>query len=184
LPGGWLMADSLHEMPAAQYPGAGPSILVFLLGWLAWLLLAATLELQEVLAGALVSLLVTLLSRAHLGIYAGVRFHAAAPLHLLAFLVVFLRALVLANFDMARRVLSPRLPIRPAIVEVETRMKSTLGRLLLTNAITLTPGTLSLDVLDNIILVHWVDCPPGLDMEEQTRAIVSGFERHLAGFLR
>ena len=158
-------------------------VLVFLLGWLAWLLLAGALTVEEVVAGALVSLLVTLLSGRHLAVYAGVRFTPNAVLHLFAFLAVFLRALVHANIDMARRVLSPALPIRPAVVEVETQLQSALGKLLLTNAITLTPGTLSIDVVGNRIKVHWVDCPPGLDMHGKTAAIVSGFERHLLGFL-
>ncbi|MGB5538590.1 MAG: Na+/H+ antiporter subunit E [Gammaproteobacteria bacterium] len=161
----------------------GHMVLVFLLGWLAWLLLAGTLAVEEIVAGALVSLLVTLLSGQHLAVYAGVRFTPGAILHLFAFLAVFLRALLYANIDMARRVLSPALPIRPAVVEVETQLQSALGKLLLTNAITLTPGTLSIDVEGNRIKVHWVDCPPGLDLHGKTAAIVSGFERHLLGFL-
>ncbi len=161
-----------------------PALLVFLLGWLAWLLLAGTLAVEEIVAGALVSLLVTLLSGPHLAVYSGVRFTPNAVYHLFAFLAVFLRALVRANIDMARRVLSPTLPIRPAVVEVETQLQSALGKLLLTNAITLTPGTLSIDVQDNRVTVHWVDCPPGLDMHGKTRAIVSGFEHHLTGFLK
>jgi multicomponent Na+:H+ antiporter subunit E len=85
---------------------------------------------------------------------------------------------------MARRVLSPSLPIQPAVVEVETGLRSVLGKLLLTNAITLTPGTLSVDVQENRVTVHWVDCPPDMDMPARTRAIVSNFEHHLCGFLK
>lgn len=164
--------------------GRSHMLLVFLLGWLAWLLLAGTLAVEEVVAGALVSLLVTLLSGPHLAVYAGVRLTPDAVVSLIAFFAVFLRALLHANIDMARRVLSPSLPIRPAVVEVETQLQSALGKLLLTNAITLTPGTLSIDVEDNRIRVHWVDCPPGLDLHGKTAAIVSGFERHLTGFLK
>lgn len=159
-------------------------VTVFVLGWIAWLLLAGSLDPAEIMAGGVTSLLVTLLSRQHLAIYSGIRYTPAAPWHLLAFVFTFLRALVHANLDMARRVLSPSLPIRPAVVEVETRLESTLGRLLLTNAITLTPGTLAIDVQDQRIRVHWVDCPPGLDLHGKTEAIVGGFERHLLGFLR
>lgn len=157
---------------------------VFLLAWLAWLLLAGRLSVDELITGAVVALLVTLLSGRHLAVFSGIRFTPAAPLHLVVFLLVFLRALILANLDMARRVLSPSLPIRPAIVEVETGLRSRLGRLLLTNAITLTPGTLSIDVDQQRVKVHWVDCPPGLDMHGKTRAIVRNFEKHLRGFLK
>lgn len=164
--------------------GASHYLLVFVLCWLAWLLLAGKTAPDELLTGALVALLVTVLSAPHLGVFTGLRLEPAALWHLLAFLLAFLRALVLANIDMARRVLSPSLPIRPAVVAVETRLQSSLGRLLLTNAITLTPGTLSVDVQDNRLLVHWVDCPPGYDLRARTDAIVSGFEHHLRGFVK
>lgn len=158
-------------------------LLVFCLGWIAWLLLAGSLRADELLAGAVVALLVALLSTPHLGVFTGVRFTLSAPFHLVVFLLVFLRSLILANLDMARRVLSPSLPIRPAVVEVETRLQSALGKLLLTNAITLTPGTLSVDVRGDRLTVHWIDSPPGLDMQGKTSAIVHAFERHLQGFL-
>lgn len=172
------------DVQAPPAAGLAPAVLVFLFGWLAWLLLAGNLDTAEVIAGAVVSLLVTLLSGRHLAVYDGIRYTPSAVLHLLMFLLVFLRALVHANLDVARRVLSPSLPIRPAVVEVETRLQSVLGRLLLTNAITLTPGTLSIDVIGNRITVHWIDCPPGLDLHGKTNAIVSDFERHLSGFLK
>jgi multicomponent Na+:H+ antiporter subunit E len=169
---------------AAHGTRAAPVIVVFLLGWLAWLLLAGNLAPAEVITGGMVSLLVTWLSGRHLAIYSGIRFTWKAPLHVLGFLLDFLRALVRANLDVARRVLSPSLPIRPAVVEVETVLQSELGRLLLTSAITLTPGTLSIDVRGNRLMVHWIDCPPGADLRDKTRAIIGGFERHLTGFLQ
>ena len=68
--------------------------------------------------------------------------------------------------------------------QLETRLQSPLGKLLLANSITLTPGTLSVDVQDARILVHWVDCPPGADLSRATRTIAESFERHISGFLK
>ena len=51
------------------------------------------------------------------------------------------------------------------------------------NSITLTPGTLSIDVDEDTLIVHWVDCPPGNNVEATTREIAGDFERHLRGFL-
>jgi multicomponent Na+:H+ antiporter subunit E len=104
--------------------------------------------------------------------------------HLALYLIEFTVALLRSNLDVARRVLTPSLPIRPAVVEVETRLKSSLGRMLLANSITLTPGTLSIDIVGDRILVHWIDCPPGTDLAGATREISQSFERHIAGFLR
>jgi multicomponent Na+:H+ antiporter subunit E len=84
---------------------------------------------------------------------------------------------------MARRVLTPSLPLRPALVRINTSLRSDLGRLVLANSITLTPGTLSIDVDDDTLIVHWVDCPPGNNVEATTREIAGDFERHLRGFL-
>ncbi|MEK8019066.1 MAG: Na+/H+ antiporter subunit E, partial [Candidatus Parabeggiatoa sp.] len=60
---------------------------------------------------------------------------------------------------------------------------SSLGKLMLANSITLTPGTLTVDVVENRLQVHWVDSTPGEDLESATRAIADSFERHLREFL-
>lgn len=157
--------------------------LAFTLLLLLWLLLVGQLTVDELATGILVAIAATLAAGKRLQILDGIRLHPAAPLHLLGYLLYFLRALVHANIDMARRVISPVIPLRPALVEVRTRLRSPLGRLVLANSITLTPGTLSVDIRDDHIQVHWVDCPPGTDLESATRQIAAGFERHLRGFL-
>jgi multicomponent Na+:H+ antiporter subunit E len=62
--------------------------------------------------------------------------------------------IVLANIDVARRVLSPALPISPTLFRVKTSQKSDLGKVIYANSITLTPGTISMDVTGDEILVH------------------------------
>lgn len=149
-----------------------------------WLLLVGSLSREEVAAAVAVGVIVTAMAAPRLGILAGVRLRPAAIWHLGAYFIHFLVALVRSNLDVARKVLTPSLPIRPAMVEVRTDLESSLGRLLLANSITLTPGTLSVDVQDDRILVHWIDCPPGTDLEAATRAIAGSFERHIRGFLK
>ena len=148
-----------------------------------WLLLTGSLDAQEVIAGAVVSILVTAIFGARFTIFTGFRFSWLAPLHILVYLANFFVALVRANFDLAIRVLSPSLPIRPAMVEVRTHLKSPLGKMLLANTITLTPGTLTVDVIGDRLLVHWVYCPEGMSTEEATAQIAARFEKHLSGFL-
>ncbi|MFQ5643017.1 MAG: Na+/H+ antiporter subunit E [Thiogranum sp.] len=157
--------------------------LVFGICLLLWMLLVGNLDAQELLAGVVVSVLVTLLFGSRFGILTGFRFSLFAPLYILGYLGYFMVALVRANLDLALRVISPSLPINPALVEVKTTLKSPLGRLLLANSITLTPGTLTVDVLDDTLLVHWVYCPPGTDMQQATDKIAASFERHIGRFL-
>ena len=164
--------------------GQGQRVAFAFLGiFVVWLLLVGTLDPSEVAVGLAVAAVTTWLSRPYLGVLEGLRLRAALPWHVLRFLGAFLVALVRANLDVARRVLAPSLPIRPGLVEVETSLESPLARLLLANSITLTPGTLAVDVTGNRLLVHWIDVPPGLDVAGATRAIAEGFERHLKEIL-
>lgn len=151
---------------------------------LLWVLLTGTVRADELGVGVVVALGVTLVSGPRLAILGGVRLEAGAPLALLRYLGHFGVALVRANLDVARRVLSPALPLRPAIVEVATTLTSPLGRLVLANSITLTPGTLTVDVRGDRLLVHWIDCPPGTDLAAATATIAADFERDIRGFLR
>jgi len=61
------------------------------------------------------------------------------------YLTVFLWELVTANVDVARRVLSPSMPIEPAVIEVPLRVETDLAVTTIANSITLTPGTLTMD---------------------------------------
>ncbi|MDH3640345.1 MAG: Na+/H+ antiporter subunit E [Gammaproteobacteria bacterium] len=62
--------------------------------------------------------------------------------------------IVLSNIDVAKRVLHPRLPISPTVVRIKCTQLSVLGRVIFANSITLTPGTVSIDLIDDEIEVH------------------------------
>jgi len=72
------------------------------------------------------------------------------------YLTVFLWELVTANVDVARRVLSPSMPIEPAVIEVPLRVETDLAITTIANSITLTPGTLTMDydAERNALYVH------------------------------
>ncbi len=168
-----------EESGFTQPPTTVTGLTVLLLAAVLWLLLTGTLDAQELITGALVTVVVGALAFARSGIFAGLRWSFILPGALLAYLGVFGIALVRSNIDVARRVLSPDLPIRPGVVRVRTGLTSALGRLLLANSITLTPGTLTVDVEDDLLTIHWIDCPPGVDMDAATAAIAADFERYL-----
>ena len=74
-----------------------------------------------------------------------------APIRYLWFVVyipMFFYYMLIANFDVVYRVVHPKMPIKPGIVKVRTRLKSESGRTALANSITLTPGTLTVDITD------------------------------------
>ena len=97
-----------------------------------------------------------------------------------AFVAVFLWQVVLANLDVAYRILHPNLPIQPGIVKFRTALRSQAGRTLLANAITLTPGTLTVELTDDgWLFVHWLTVR-GTD-PEQTGARISGRLERILG---
>ena len=80
--------------------------------------------------------------------------------------------------DVTRRVLSPSLPINPGIVEVKTRLKSKYARMILANSITLTPGTLTVEIVDDSLFIHWIDVE-AKDIKGASEKIVKNFEKYL-----
>ncbi|MCG8692445.1 MAG: Na+/H+ antiporter subunit E [Minwuiales bacterium] len=73
-----------------------------------------------------------------------------------------------ANVDVTRRVLAPSLPISPTMIKVKTAQRSDLGKVLYANSITLTPGTVSVDVHEDEITVHAISEEGAADIAEGT----------------
>lgn len=96
-------------------------------------------------------------------------------LWLFIYVPYFLYLCVKANLDVAYRVIHPDLPIRPGIVKVTTSLKTNLAKTFLANSITLTPGTLVVDMVGSDLYVHWINVTTD-DPEQQRQAIVQPFE--------
>lgn len=84
--------------------------------------------------------------------------HEGHPVHLGArvfgYWAWLIKEIVIANIDVARRILSPTLKISPRIIRVRSSQTTDLGHTIFANAITLTPGTVSMSVEDGEIVVH------------------------------
>jgi len=179
------MRSNNNEFSGYRF-GVASAILYIL--WI-FLISAGSFSWQGLILGLVVAGLIALVSSHHLAFLDHLKITPAMPWFMLRYLGQFLLALLQANFDMARRVLSPQLPINPALVLVKTELKSPLGKLILANSITLTPGTLSVDVVEEGIQVHWVDSTPSVqtnqqtDLEQATHLIAESFERHLREFI-
>lgn len=114
---------------------------------------------QAILAGAAAALAVTWIMREDRREEGPPRwtdpvrwFWAVVTLAVLAYYVVK------ANLDVAYRVLHPALPIHPGIVRIQTGLRTAAGRAALANAITLTPGTLTVALTDGgDLYVHWIE---------------------------
>jgi len=155
------------------------SIGKFLFNWLllfvVWLGFTTSLAPAELITGVLVSLAVALMT---VGVFNCCSMDIFLPqklFYIFKYIIVFIVALIKANFDVARRVLTPSLPINPGIVEFETKLNSEFAKMVLANSITLTPGTLSIDMVGNRFYIHWIDVVSE-DHQEAHRLIAKDFE--------
>jgi multicomponent Na+:H+ antiporter subunit E len=149
-----------------------------------WILLTWSLDSEELIAGVVVSLLVALFSsRFFIHEKAGWFFNPAKLLNGIAFwLGIFPVELFKANVDMAKRCYGGCKDINPGIVKIPVNLKSVYGEAALANAITLTPGTITMDIVEQdgqtYYYVHWIDAklPGG---EEAGEVIKGRLERGL-----
>jgi multicomponent Na+:H+ antiporter subunit E len=133
--------------------------------YLVWLLLSAIFE-PLILAFGLVSCL-GVVAIAH---RMEVIDHEGHPIHLGRKAVGYWPWLALeitkANLDVARRIIDPGLPISPTLVKLKTSQKSELGQVIYANSITLTPGTVSIDVEGDEITVHALSAEAAAELEK------------------
>lgn len=154
-----------------------PGIILFLALFGSWLLMAGT-DPNELLTGGIASLAISLLFASRATALGSLRLHPKAVFYLFIYFFVFLRELTKSTLDVAKRVVSPSLPINPGIVKVRTKLQSHMGRLWLANSITLTPGTMTVETDGEFFYIHWIDIQTD-DIESSTQAIVSTFEKYL-----
>ncbi|MBN2639481.1 MAG: Na+/H+ antiporter subunit E [Bacteroidales bacterium] len=154
----------------------------FILNWfflmLVWIMFTSTFAVQEVVIGAIVTMFISLMS---ISMFTCCTLKLLSPVRIfwmLYYFVVFLIALVKANLDVARRVLSPSLPINPGVVKFKTKLTTNYSKMVLANSITLTPGTLTIDVIDDTFYIHWIDVTT-TDPEKAFTEIAESFEKVL-----
>lgn len=133
---------------------------------------------QEIMAGAFLSLLLSFwgyryLTEKGLSIFAPKRI-----LNFILFIPVFFYACLKANLDVAYRAIHPKMPIKPGIVVIKTKLKTDVGKLLLANSITLTPGTLTIDVCGEYLFIHWINVKTE-DEQEAAKLISARFEKYI-----
>ncbi|MGQ9888782.1 MAG: Na+/H+ antiporter subunit E [Aggregatilineales bacterium] len=152
-------------------------ILNVLLG-AAWAALSGQFTLENLAAGYAIGYVVLWLARGTLGQSS---YFVKVP-QAFGFAGYFLWELIKANVRVAYEVLTPGHTMRPAIVAIPLDVRTPLAITLLAQMITLTPGTLSLDVSSDrrVLYVHamYVD-----DVDAFRRSIKNGFERRLRDVL-
>ncbi len=89
----------------------------------------------------------------------------------LVYFYVLIKEIIKANIVVAKIVLSPKIDIKPGIVAVPIRTKTNIGITGIANTITLTPGTLTVDISDDqkVLYVHSIDSTDPQGLRESIR---------------
>lgn len=144
-----------------------------------WLLLTWTLNWQHILGGCIVSFIVAFLFGNINVLEPKKCFQVKRYFWFLCYFPLFIWECIKANLDVAYRVLHPKMPIKPGIVKVKTNLKSDIAKTFLANSITMTPGTLSVDIEGEYLYIHWIYVR-ATEIEQASQKIAGRFEPLLA----
>jgi multicomponent Na+:H+ antiporter subunit E len=143
-----------------------------------WLFLTLDLHPHELILGLAAGVIIAVATG---GAFTGNLFQLLLPRRFFAFLnytFYFLKQMFLANLDVLFRVIKPVVPVRPGIVRAAISLSSERARNIVANSITLTPGTLTVEMTAGFIFVHWISLPEG-DIHLETQKMVDGFADRL-----
>lgn len=150
----------------------------FVLLSLVWLGLTSTFNWQEILVGLTISFFLAVVissGYARLGLPPlGIK----RLIYFLIYVLVLAREIVKANLDVAYRAIHPDVPINPGIVIINTDLEQDIAKMILANSITLTPGTFTLDIVGDKLLIHWINVEAE-SIEEATKIVGERFEKYL-----
>ena len=155
-------------------------LIVFILSLLVYLGLTSFVSLQEIITGLIVSVIVSLLAGRFLLAEDGNSGFLARFFKGIIYFFKFLWEMAKANLHVAYLVLHPQVPIEPGIVKVKTSLKRDSALTVLANSITLTPGTLTVDINpeEQELYIHWIDVI-STDKEKCSEEIAGRFEKLL-----
>ena len=151
---------------------------LFILSLIFWLLITFRFTLPNFIVGSVAALLTTLIFGKYFihNVYKFLQPHRY--FWLTVYLFIFIWECLKANLDVAYRVLHPAMPIKPGIVKVKTELRSEFARTILANSITMTPGTISVDIIGDVLYIHWIYVHSE-DPEVYTHIISGQFEKYI-----
>lgn len=152
-------------------------IILFIIAYLIWIFLIWPPDYQYLIVGVFVCGFVSFIT-GDLFVKRPHKFkHVSRYLWFLCYVPLFIWECIKANVDVAYRVAHPDLPINPGIVKVKTNLRSDTALTFLANSITLTPGTMSVDIdqENGLLYIHWIDVKDK-NIQKASEIIVKRFE--------
>lgn len=120
-----------------------------------WLLLSGRLDMMHLGLGVVSSFLVALFSHDLLiRNSGGIRRCLVVFIRFIPFLGWLVWQIIIANINVARLVIDPKMPILPGVIKFRSNLQSDVAQTTLATSITLTPGTMTVDVVGNDFYIH------------------------------
>ena len=142
-------------------------VLTAIIMFVFWIFLSGEFSFILLLSGIISSLLVSYISHDLLIGNGDMKLGFIRTIRFIKFLPWLLWQIVLANIDLALRTLHPKMPINPMLINFKNNLKTDLGMVILANSITLTPGTVTIDVNENDFFIHVIS-------EKAAQSLISG----------
>ncbi len=154
------------------------AVLLFIFLFAIWLLLTLNVSTPNIAAGVVASAVVTVFFTKYSLKTEKKLIQVQRYFWALLYLFIFLWECIKANIDVMYRVIHPKLPVKPGIVKVKSVLKTDIAKVFLANSITMTPGTITVDIIDDSFFVHWIYVH-SRDPEIYTQKILGRFEKYL-----
>ena len=140
---------------------------MLLLFFLAWLIFNGKVTLEIIVFGIVISLAVFAFICRFMDYSTKreMRFYAMIP-QFIRYLYVLIREIISANLTVCRMILTRKEVMEPVIVRVKSNLRTKTARVILANSITLTPGTITVSITGEYLLVHCLDKSLSEGMED------------------
>ena len=129
--------------------------MLFVLLFIFWVILNGAISLEIALFGVGICLVVRLFTYKTTRLNSSIERKAVKKLYpIMEYLFILIIEVYKANIDIIKLVLSPNPEIKPTLKHITTDLKSRVARVALANSITLTPGTITVSMNDDELLIH------------------------------
>jgi len=155
-------------------------IFVFIFSAIVWFALTGAANYQEIILGIVIAILISLVAGQFLITTEKSRHPIRRFFFFILYIFKFVWEMIKANIEVAYLVIHPLVPIKPGIVKIKTKLTKDSSITVLSNSITLTPGTLTVDVNKDKqeLYVHWIKVK-STDIDEATKEVAHRFEKLL-----
>ena len=154
------------------------AVILFIVLFAIWLALTLNVTIPNIVVGVVAALVVSIFFTRYV-LKVNVRIlHPHRYFWAILYLFIFLWECIKANIDVMYRVVHPGLPVKPGIVKVKSMLKTDMGKVFLANSITMTPGTITVDIIGDYFYVHWIYVH-SKDPAIYTQKILGRFEKYL-----